>query len=96
MGLVDGDSDKVLVRLVGQDETLRVSWRRVRRIAGPNMSVTQTVQDNTLHDLQKFKVETFVDWGFADDGSVVIKVHWCGFDENEDTWEYWRSPARTL
>ena len=32
-------------------------------------------------------MESFVDWGFADDGSVVFKVRWRGFDDNEDTWE---------
>ena len=46
----------------------KVSWRRVFRIAGPEVTVTQAVQDSALHDLQRFKVESFVDCGFADDG----------------------------
>ena len=46
MGLADGDPDKVLVRLVGQDDVVRVSWRRVYRIAGPDMAITQAVQDS--------------------------------------------------
>ena len=87
MGLDGDDPDKVLVRLVGQDDVAKVSWRRVFRIAGPEMTVTQAVQDSALHDLQTFKVESFVDWGFADDGSVVLKVRWRGFAEDEDTWE---------
>ena len=87
MGLVNNDPDKVLVRLVGQDEVAKVSWRRVYRIAGPSLTITQAVQDSALHDLQRFKVESFVDWGFADDGSVVLKVRWRGFDASEDTWE---------
>ena len=32
-------------------------------------------------------MEDFIDWGFADDGTVVLKVRWQGFDESEDTWE---------
>ena len=74
MGLVDGDPDKVQVRLVGQDDVVRVTWRRVFHIAGPDMTITQPVQDSALHDLQKFKVESFEDWDFANDGSVVFKV----------------------
>ena len=87
MGLDSDDPDKVLVRLVGQDDVAKVSWRRVFRIAGPEMTVTQAAQDSALHDLQRFKVESFVDWGFANDGTVVFKVHWRGFAEDEDTWE---------
>ena len=87
MGLVNDDPDKVLVRLVGQDEATKVSWRRVYRIAGPDMTITQAVQDSALHDLQTFKVESFEDWGFGDDGKVVLKVRWRGFDADEDTWE---------
>ena len=75
------------MRLVGQDDVVKVSWRRVFHIAGPDMPITQSVQDIALHDLQKFKVESFEDWIFADDGSVVFKVHWRGFGADEDIWE---------
>ena len=87
MGLVNDDPDKVLVRLVGQDDVTKVSWRRVYRIAGPDMTITQAVQGSTLHDIQTFKVESFEDWGFGDDGNVVLKVRWSGFGAEEDTWE---------
>ena len=75
MGLLDGAPNKIRVRLVGQDKIANVSWRRVRRIASSNLLITQAIQDAALHDLQKFKVSEFVDWGFADDGTVVLKVH---------------------
>ena len=87
MGLLEGAPNKIQVRLVGQDEIASVSWRRVRRIASSNLVITQAIQDAALHDLQKFKVKEFVDWGFADDGKVVLKVRWQGFDASEDTWE---------
>ena len=74
MGRKDGAPDKIIVRLVGQEKTATVSWKRTRRIAGPGITITQAVQDAALHDLQKFMVEAFVDWGFADDGTVVLKV----------------------
>ena len=51
------------------------------------VSITQAVQDSPLYDLQKFKVESFEDWGFTNDGSVVFKVRWRGFGADEDTWE---------
>ena len=87
MGLLDGAPNKIRVRLVGQDKIANVSWRRVRRIASSSLLITQAIQDAALHDLQKFKVSEFVDWGFADDGTVVLKVSWQGFDASEDTWE---------
>ena len=51
------------------------------------MFITQAVQDSALHDLQRFKVESFVDWCFTDDDVVVLKVRWGGFSDDEDTWE---------
>ena len=87
MGLLDGAPNKIRVRLVGTERIASVSWRRTRRIASSHLSITQAIQDAALHDLQKFKVREFVDWGFADDGTVVLKVSWQGFDTSEDTWE---------
>ena len=40
MGLKDGAPDKVIVRLVGQDKTATVSWKRVYRLAGPDIVIT--------------------------------------------------------
>ena len=57
------------------------------RIAGPDMEITQAIQNSALHDLQAFVVEYIADWGFNDDGEIVLKVHWRGFDESEETWE---------
>ena len=75
------------MKLVGQDETTNVHWRRCRRIAGPGITVTQAVQNSALHDLQRFIVDEIDDWGFNEDGSAMLHVQWRGFDETEVTWE---------
>ena len=43
IGNVDHSPAKLVVRLVGQDGTANVHWRRCRRIAGPGITVTQAV-----------------------------------------------------
>ena len=76
-----------MVKLVGQDDTANVHWRRCRHIAGPGITVTQAVQNSALHDLQRFIVDAIDDWGFNEDGSAMLHVQWRGFDETEATWE---------
>ena len=77
--------EEITVRLVGTDERKDVSWRKCRRIAGPNLEVTQAVQNSALNDIQKFKVEYFADWGFDDLNEVLLLVHWRNFDESDRT-----------
>ena len=45
------------------------------------------MQDCALHDQQEFVVADLMDWGFDDNNNVLIKVHWLGFEDSEDTWE---------
>ena len=40
VGFVDNSPTKLVVKLVGQDDTDNVHWRRCRRIAGPDITVT--------------------------------------------------------
>ena len=87
LGLVDGNPTQVRVRLVGQEAEAGIDWKKCFRIASSTLPISQAVQDAALHDLQKFKVEAFVAWGFMDDGTVSLKVRWQGFDESEETWE---------
>ena len=87
VGHVDDSPAKLVVKLVGQDTTANVHWRRCRRIAGPGITVTQAVQNSALHDLQRFIVDVIDDWGLNEDGSAMLHVQWRGFDETEATWE---------
>ena len=73
------------MRLVGTHDEKKVSWKKCRHIAGPELQISQAVQNAALSDLQTFKVDHFVDWGFNDDGKVTLLVHWQGYDESERT-----------
>ena len=76
------------VRLVGTTVEKLVHWQKMRRIAGPGLFISQTVQNSALHDLQRFLVESIDDWKYDQDGSTVrVLIRWQGYDESERTWE---------
>ena len=77
------------VRLVGAQAEKLVHWKKMRRIAGPGLFVSQAVQNSALHDLQRFLVESIDDWTYEEDGSGVrVLIRWWqGYDESERTWE---------
>ena len=43
--------------------------------------------EGAQHDLQKFKVEKFLDWTVNTDGEVDMLVQWRGHDDTNNTWE---------
>ena len=57
------------------------------RIGGPGLFVSQAVQVSSLHDLQRFLVESIDDWRVEGDGTVKVLIKWQGYDESERTWE---------
>ena len=57
------------------------------RIAGPGLFVSQTVQNSTLRDLQRFLLQSIDQWRLKNDGTVELLIRWQGFDESERTWE---------
>ena len=87
LGPKDGSPAEFHVRLVGTDESKDVHWRKMRRLAGPGLVISQAVQNSALHDRQRFVVECFDDWGIDEDGVAKILVRWRGFDDDERTWE---------
>ena len=76
-----------IVQLLGEDRMSHVHWKRMRRLAGPGLSVTNELRELALHDKQKFLVESFEDWSVNTDGEVDLLVKWRGHDETNNTWE---------
>ena len=74
------------VRLLGDTEEATVHWRKLRRLAGPNLEPDEEVEASALHDRQSFRVERFDDWDVEDD-EVDILVKWKNHDDHERTWE---------
>ena len=76
-----------VVRLLGDARESVVHWRKMRRLAGPGLAVTKELVEGAQHDLQKFKVEKFLDWAVNTDGEVDMLVQWRGHDDTNNTWE---------
>ena len=76
-----------VVRLLGDVRESNVHWRKMRRLAGPGLAVTKELEESAQHDLQKFKVEKFLDWTVNTDGEVDVLVQWRGHDDTNNTWE---------
>ena len=78
---------KFEVRLLGETKTFPVHWRQMRRLAGPNLQVTDELTAGALHDAQRFVVEAFEDWAINTDGEVDFLVRWRGHQDEDRTWE---------
>ena len=76
-----------VVRLLGDVRESVVHWRKMRRLAGPGLAVTKELVEVAQHDVQKFKVEKFLDWAVNTDGEVDVLVQWRGHDDTNNTWE---------
>jgi len=63
----------LLVQNVGGGKTFPVSWRKAKRLAGPELRITDAKKQAALHDLQKFLVEEFLDWRMKR-GKAQLKV----------------------
>ena len=73
--------------MLGEDRMSHVHWRRMRRLVGPGLSVTNELRELAQHDKQKFLVESFEDWSVNTDGEVDLLVKWRGPDDTNNTWE---------
>ena len=62
-------------------------WQKMRRLAGPRLTQTNELIESAQHDLQKFKVEQFLDWAVNTDGEVDVLVKWRSHDDTNNTWE---------
>ena len=76
-----------VVRLLGDAKEANVYWQKMRRLAGPRLTQTKELIESAQHDLQKFKVEQFLDWAVNTDGEVDVLVKWRSHDDTNNTWE---------
>ena len=77
-----------MVRLVGETREHPVHWRKMRRLADPDLPVTKDVEMSAKHDIQRFMVKEFVEWSINTDHEVDVLVEWQGHDDEEErTWE---------
>ena len=85
---IAGSPAEFMVRLVGETKEHPVHWKKMRRLAGPDLPVTKDVELSAKHDIQRFLVKRFVEWSINTDNEVDVLVEWQGHDEEEErTWE---------
>ena len=72
------------VQNIGGGKVVPVSWRKCKRLGGPELAVGDAVKTAALHDLQKFLIEEFRAWKKVK-GNIKLQVKWRGYDEL--TWE---------
>ena len=60
----------------------------MRRLAGPDYQLGEEARLSALHDIQRFVIDTFLEWSVNTDDEVDILVQWRGHEEEEEnTWE---------
>ena len=80
------DTTTLHVQNVGGGKTVPVSWRKCKRLGGPELNITEATRKSALHDLQKFLVESFLGWKVKR-GKAKLHVKWRGYGLDETTWE---------
>ena len=54
---IAGSPAEFMVRLVGETREYPVYWRKMRRLAGPDLEMTKAVELSAKHDIQRFLVK---------------------------------------
>ena len=85
---IGGNPTEYMVRLLGDAKEHPVHWQKMRRLAGPDLPISEEVRLGAQHDTQRFMVDHFKEWSINTDGEVDVLVHWQRHeDDDEDTWE---------
>jgi hypothetical protein len=85
---IGGNPTEYMVRLLGDTKQYPVHWRKMKRLAGPDLPINDEVVLGAQHDTQRFMVDHFKEWSINTDGEVDVLVHWQRHeDDEEDTWE---------
>ena len=79
------DNTTLYVQNIGGGKVVPISWRKAKRLAGPELQLSDAVTKSALHDLQKFLVEEFLYWRVSPKGDAKLHVKWRGYAET--TWE---------
>ena len=66
---------------------------RLRPFYGSDLDVTPEMIEDAHYSVGELEVEALEDFGVDDDGELVVKVRWVGFEEEE--WRSWE-PAKNL
>ena len=74
VGCTPGVPEEFTIRLLGETREKTVHWRKMRRLAGPDLPVTKDVELPAKHDIQRFMVREFVRWSINTDQEVDVLV----------------------
>ena len=75
------------VRLIGTEKIEIIHVLRIKRFAGKDFECTVDITHSAQHDAAVFEVEEITDWRVNESSQVLLRVHWRGWDREEDSWE---------
>ena len=75
------------VRLIGTTKVEVAHVYRIKRFAGKDFERTAEITHSAQHDAVVFEVENIKGWKVNEDGQVMLRVHWRGWEDEDDSWE---------
>ena len=83
-----GSPPEYTARMLGDDRSSQVYWRKMIRLAGPGLAPSEETMASALYvDRQRFLVNDFVDWVADANGDVDVLIDWKYHSEEERTRE---------
>ena len=72
---IAGSPTEFMIRLIGETREHPVHWRKMRRLAGPDLPMTKDVELSAKHPVW-FLVKRFVEWYINTDQELDVLVEW--------------------